>query len=38
MADEEDSKSFDGSIVWVQIPLPALDPNPGNLGKSRVPG
>ena len=24
MADEADSKSVDGDIVWVQVPLPAL--------------
>lgn len=24
MADEADSKSVDGNIVWVQVPLPAL--------------
>ena len=23
MADEADSKSVDGNIVWVQVPLPA---------------
>lgn len=31
MADEADSKSVDGDIVWVQVPLPALNgakPNP----------
>ncbi len=26
MADEADSKSVDGDIVWVQVPLPALHP------------
>ena len=26
MADEADSKSVDGNIVWVQVPLPALHP------------
>ncbi len=24
MADEEDSKSFGGNVVWVQVPLPAF--------------
>ncbi len=24
LADEADSKSVDGNIVWVQVPLPAL--------------
>ena len=24
MADEADSKSVDGNIVWVQVPLPAF--------------
>ena len=26
MADEADSKSVDGNIVWVQVPLPAVNP------------
>ena len=26
LADEADSKSVDGNIVWVQVPLPALRP------------
>ena len=35
MADEADSKSVDGDIVWVQVPLPAPDndnPNPVPIG------
>ena len=24
LADEADSKSVDGNIVWVQVPLPAV--------------
>ena len=30
MADEADSKSVDGNIVWVQVPLPALHPWQGS--------
>ena len=26
MADAPDSKSGDGNIVWVQVPLPAVKP------------
>lgn len=35
MADEADSKSVDGDIVWVQVPLPAL-PVFGECPKSDV--
>ena len=28
LADEADSKSVDGNIVWVQVPLPALFAKP----------
>jgi hypothetical protein len=33
MADEADSKSVDGDIVWVQVPLPALHPWQGKVSK-----
>ena len=33
MADEADSKSVDGDIVWVQVPLPALHPWQGKVPK-----
>ncbi len=32
MADEEDSKSFVGNYVWVQVPPPAYLKNPENAG------
>lgn len=31
MADEADSKSVGGNIVWVQVPLPALRPWQGKV-------